>query len=296
MSDFYEFDTATIPLNTVVDELERNATRPPWLRNDGSPWPDLTIHKGWTNANEGLKNATIWWVSTNMAQLVDVAIPSLPDYTLALEDIPDAAGVAFLETPIRSPVGSQIHALSWLSFKAIGWTSSDEKNTGSVLSAWQRTRCGKWRHGGAAVWQAGTDFKWTPTGLDVDLLPEGADDFYVWVRQTLATAWLLSTQANVAEVEEAQVTRATARRLSRSGRPVPLLRKVYLRRPKAASHGDGDGGEVDYSHRWMVSGHWRNQAYGPGQSRRKPMWIAPHIKGPEDKPLVMKTTVKVLDR
>ena len=40
-----------------------------------------------------------------------------------------------------------------------------------------------------------------------------------------------------------------------------------------------------YSHRWLVSGHFRNQAYGPGHSLRKVIWIPPHLRGPEDAPL-----------
>ncbi len=34
-------------------------------------------------------------------------------------------------------------------------------------------------------------------------------------------------------------------------------------------------------HRFVVRGHWRNQAVGPQRSLRERMWIKPHLKGPE---------------
>jgi hypothetical protein len=42
-----------------------------------------------------------------------------------------------------------------------------------------------------------------------------------------------------------------------------------------------------------VRGHPRQQRYGPHNSWVKTIWIAPHIKGPQDKPLVI--TRKVYD-
>ena len=44
-------------------------------------------------------------------------------------------------------------------------------------------------------------------------------------------------------------------------------------------------GERQYNRRWWVGGHWRQQACGPNHSQRKPIYVAPYIKGPEDKPL-----------
>ncbi len=35
---------------------------------------------------------------------------------------------------------------------------------------------------------------------------------------------------------------------------------------------------------YLVRGHWRNQAHGPGRTARKRIWIQPYWKGPEDMP------------
>jgi hypothetical protein len=47
---------------------------------------------------------------------------------------------------------------------------------------------------------------------------------------------------------------------------------------------------VDWSHRWIVQGHWRNQWYARAGEHR-PKWIDPYPKGPEDKPLVLKDKI-----
>jgi hypothetical protein len=36
----------------------------------------------------------------------------------------------------------------------------------------------------------------------------------------------------------------------------------------------------EFSHRWLVSGHFRNQWYSSEQTH-KVIWIAPHVKGPK---------------
>jgi hypothetical protein len=42
--------------------------------------------------------------------------------------------------------------------------------------------------------------------------------------------------------------------------------------------------DVEWSHRWIVRGHWRKQWF-PLRSAHVPVWIHPYIKGPADKPL-----------
>jgi hypothetical protein len=53
-------------------------------------------------------------------------------------------------------------------------------------------------------------------------------------------------------------------------------------------------GKAKPDHRYWVSGHERNQAYGPGRSLRKKITIDPFLKGPEDLPIKASTTVRIL--
>jgi hypothetical protein len=69
--------------------------------------------------------------------------------------------------------------------------------------------------------------------------------------------------------------------------PLPASAPVQLQFPvqvdmreHVADYLSGDLQRV-YKVRWLVRGHWRNQACGPGLGLRERIWIAPHWKGPE---------------
>lgn len=69
------------------------------------------------------------------------------------------------------------------------------------------------------------------------------------------------------------------------------VRVVALRKSKTSAHGDPDEEHSrEWTHRWVVSGHWRNQWY-PSEGQHKPIWIDPYVKGDPDKPLIQKDTV-----
>ena len=61
------------------------------------------------------------------------------------------------------------------------------------------------------------------------------------------------------------------------------MRFVLLR---TEAHGEPHslGSGREYRHRWLVSGHFRNQWYRSEQTH-KVIWIAPYVKGPDDAPL-----------
>jgi hypothetical protein len=62
------------------------------------------------------------------------------------------------------------------------------------------------------------------------------------------------------------------------GKEVKLDRDVIV---AAKSHGIG-GPAWRVKAQFVVRGHWRDQAYGPGYSLRRPKFIAPHWKGPKE--------------
>jgi hypothetical protein len=60
---------------------------------------------------------------------------------------------------------------------------------------------------------------------------------------------------------------------------------VRLRRP-STDHEPGDPVIVNWTHRWVVGGHWRNQPY-PSLGLHRQIWISPYVKGPEELPLIV---------
>jgi hypothetical protein len=62
---------------------------------------------------------------------------------------------------------------------------------------------------------------------------------------------------------------------------------ITLRRKKAILPPDHEPAKMEYSHRWLVSSHWRRQWY-PSTKSHGWKYIYEFIKGPEDKPLVIR--------
>jgi hypothetical protein len=85
---------------------------------------------------------------------------------------------------------------------------------------------------------------------------------------------------------EERTDRGSRRRLQQQGwARDPLVRVVRLRRTEPRTPTPGEGADSpDWSCRWVVRGHWR-QHWFPSKRQRQPIWIAPHVKGPENRPL-----------
>lgn len=83
-------------------------------------------------------------------------------------------------------------------------------------------------------------------------------------------------------------------------REISLVTCASLRRHRYITDDEKQAREAEsreYSHRWIVRGHMRNQAVGPrlsdGERKHIRIWIAPFVKGPDDKPLVLKDRVQL---
>lgn len=112
----------------------------------------------------------------------------------------------------------------------------------------------------------------------------------------LVATWLLIAQ-QATETVPVQPDRATRRAYARQQRPAPDIRLVRIRarttgRTKPGTAG-GAGRGVLQQREW-VGEHWKQQAYGPGRSKRRLIYIAPYLRGPDDKPIRASSTVRVL--
>ena len=129
-------------------------------------------------------------------------------------------------------------------------------------------------------WYFGMDFdgnQWDEIGK-----PTGA----VWWWKVVQTTFRLMQQrlAHRSLARPDRAGRREARRLSfRDDTEVVIVR---LRREAGERH-DPTGEEANYSHRFIVSGHWRNQWY-PSDRVHRHVGISPYVKGPEDKPLIVR--------
>lgn len=101
-----------------------------------------------------------------------------------------------------------------------------------------------------------------------------------------ACAWL---QQRIVTISRGVVERHRRKQLAREHEaPLPSdVKVIQLRRLESPSRLPSAGGElIDWSCRWIVNGHWRNQPY---KEDHKLIYIMPFVKGPSDKPLKVPT-------
>jgi len=135
-------------------------------------------------------------------------------------------------------------------------------------------------------------------GLQPDEIPEQfACDPYMPDEVVLIRKWVLAATALMKQrlmiSAKAHINSHDRKALRRDGVAVDDINVVQLRQVDYARHGQTS--VVDWSHRWIVNGHWRQQWY-PTQQEHRVIWIPPHIKGPADKPLVVNDRVFSVSR
>lgn len=108
----------------------------------------------------------------------------------------------------------------------------------------------------------------------------------------LAAFLLLLTQQVTAPVIY-DATPGARKRGQRVGRKASGVTVVDLRHRTHNDSGEpGDPGHGNRYHaRHLVGGHWKWQPYGPNRSLRRRIFVEGYVRGPEDKPLVVKPKV-----
>jgi hypothetical protein len=119
----------------------------------------------------------------------------------------------------------------------------------------------------------------------------------------LHALWLMLGQ-EIVQASPAELDRAARRRAERAKIP-PRVTVIQLRRVAYRGEAHPEGSLVDWQHRWIVRGFWRWQVCGPNHPLaqevapgkwRARIWIAPFVKGPVDKPLVVTEKIYRLAR
>jgi hypothetical protein len=118
---------------------------------------------------------------------------------------------------------------------------------------------------------------------------------YTNIKRLIYTYFLIMSQTLTAKTPE-RGDRAQKRRQERENLPSEVL-VIQFRKTRYTSAEGGEERNVNWSHRWIVGGHWRWQPYkdpASGGEIKKRIWISPYVKGPDDKPLKAKERVYVL--
>ena len=111
------------------------------------------------------------------------------------------------------------------------------------------------------------------------------------VVQTKTDSLALFLNEKIFRINKFKIPRAMRRQIEREGKTKPCEEEVSiidLREFERGPKGKGDGeSDMEYSHRWFVRGHPRNQ-YFPSDGHHEIVWIDPYVKGPDDKPFKKK--------
>ena len=274
---------------------------------------------------KALEQAQLWFVEADMVALVGASAAELPEVELHPELVPAAPVLCVFERPLIGLDAEWenenvvVHGFLWNTATSSSYDDPEVLQPsiattilGRVAADADGTPTATLSANGARELRDALDF---PAGFEA-WLPLGRTDWRQgesWNRlmhetfeperhasqaedrRWLTALWMLATQPSVSDVNEHLVSRPDRRRAHRAGWSVPNVRVVSLRHSvREAGEHVPDHGKRQYHVRWPVVGHWRNQAYGPQHSLRRPTWIAPYIAGPEGAPLKEGATVRVL--
>jgi hypothetical protein len=240
-----------------------------------------------------LRHAELFFVSREMGALAAAAAPTLPRFGLNIDDLPSPVGWIFFEdsplliphgTPPEPQVDYEITAVLWICHPRglvfYFYTDRDRRLSDSLAAGVSDT--------GEVETLRSVEPRITTipgrclySGWKAENENEHAAQLNLPIR-TLRSAWLLMQQP-LAEISEAIPERHARKRLRRAGHEAAVVRVIELRRPTRDADTDPSGRE--YHHQWIVRGHWRQQWY-PARQVHRPVWIAPHVKGPEGAPLL----------
>lgn len=246
-----------------------------------------------------LGRAELFFVEETMMRLARVAAATLDATDLQVWDLPAPEGLAYLQGTLR------LDGDGWDGVCAVSWKLHKLDDGPGLEIVWFNSAEGLRRAASRDGWEPGFPvlninqhlFTRWPVVSGGTITVDGSTTALNDTGEGRAVAVLVSIwhlmRQSLAAVNSAAYDRAAVRRLRKAGREPEPVRVVTLRRRDS---GEGDGSDREYHVQWVVRGHWRQQPCGPARSQVRPIWIAPHIKGPEDAPLLGGEKVYALKR
>lgn len=258
---------------------------------EGHPGRNVEFARSmWRRELERLGSADLYFVSLEMAQLAAEAAKSIPSFQVHADDLPSRNGLIFYQGGLQG--GMVHHDGTAEDTQAVLWTSNDaglyvtgylhrDVLVGRARDDKQFQAVQRLLNGPRLYVNPSASFS-APFGHNGWVDPP--ENRSVWhILPQLITTWLLMQQP-LASITEAHLDRAARRRLARAHSEPAPIRVIHLRRPASTTATTGPS-DREYHHQWIVRGHWRQQWY-PSREVHRPVWIAPHIKGPEGAPLI----------
>lgn len=237
---------------------------------------------------DAIRGAELYWVSRDMVDVALDAADSLPEWTPAIA-APAPTGVLCWAKPAGSVPWNALSSTdpTEVPWDGLWWWSRPD----GVLQLQPLSRLAK-NPALIAPYEVSSPLWATnPTLMVQPLVPRTAEvagdaDASPLV-SVIGAAWLLMGQPTVTATRVFDDAPRSRSEEPAADSPRPdRVSIIELRRPMSPPREhDGSSADRKFRHRWWVGGHWRQQACGPNHADRRPKWIAPYVKGPEDAPL-----------
>lgn len=314
----------------VLTDGETNAAlsdlRQGWWSRHNMAKGLLMLSAEYQMLNEGVTHYVSCDIGSLVSSMAELALPE----PLFPTDLPTPHGLVVLEQPIiisdLDPSTGVLRDDLPLPVRAIGWqtapirSSADPDDVKDGINFFLYSDPDSYNEVYAPAIEAAEGYpatrasghrlmaiEFNPWGFGT-IWSNGGHSFSTHDQQILSSVaymrrWFLSLMRllwqEILDPEVIRPDRPAKRRMERlswSGQgdvKVLRLRRVY--RPE---HEADDGEERSWvlNHRYICRGHWRNQWYpslGPAgdPEAHRMIWIMPHVRGPEDRPLIVKHAV-----
>lgn len=243
-----------------------------------------------------MPQAELFHLTGGMLDLARTAAETVPSFALQPNDLPVPHGLITTDEGAFQHYGNDPYDRR-LPLTALSWHETPDRGIHLVgYNARDDGQTIRTDHGGPPM--LGLP-RLVPT-LASDLLPydterqqalsEAAAPEWHWTVSIITAVWLLTQQRTIATPREIQQDRAGRRHAERHGYTPSPVRLIDLRGGGGSSTNTSDR---SYQHQWIVRGHWRQQWY-PAREVHRPIWIAPHAKGPADAPLIGGDKVQIV--
>ncbi len=271
----------------------------PYVRRQAATAPELA-----RNLAGRVYKAKPFFVTASITQAILAASRSLPAYTFTAESFPCPSAYVWLQEPILLYEGP-LHPRSVL-LRAFSWYTdtrlADEEGRTPVIFDGYLVHPD--RRQGVPTFHIALVLGWT---LDERYGAQGNEpgqsseqnrsSEQTDINGILSQVFLRFVASCLSFMEQRitmpvsrPASRAARRRLERNHATFQTeadVQVIELRRRERGRPAQPDaenGGTRDWHVQWLVAGHWRRHWY-PRAKAHKPRYIAPYVKGPQDKPL-----------
>lgn len=234
----------------------------------------------------GLRKFPMYWVSESMGRLVSQQVEHMPDWSPSMCR-PAPSGLMVFPIPSAHSMAMQSTVFTWMTLDSGDMEVVAYDSIGGLLAETIRVTLPADATlplpEGEIIHPEGKNLiqKFRNAAKTIDHVQGSMTHIAL---QSMGCAWIMMQQPTLAGSKRVRGAKVPGRRAPKKPEIIQYITLRKIPTNAAVEHPSAHEGR-EYHVRWWVKGHWRQQAVGVGRKLRRPVYIAPHIKGPEGAPL-----------